>query len=152
MTRGALGSVSELASFAVITAIVSSRRRCLRLADTRTGVPAGIAFGLSYRRMRLLCPSRSRIALAADSGTRRNVDNEELLDPGIATPRLPAKKPRPAGHHRVGTASAVRLTERSKLAVNFIGSRRAPWILGQPVIAVVVRGHFFVLTAWWSRV
>lgn len=88
----------------------------------------------------------ARIALPPIPVPGETVDNEELLDP-VATPEATSEET-PTWQAIIASvpASAVRLTERSKLAkqllIGYVTS--GTLILAAGAIAVVVRGHFFV--------
>lgn len=88
----------------------------------------------------------ARIALPPIPVPGETVDNEELLDP-VATPEATSEEtPTWQAIITSAPASAVRLTERSKLAkqllIGYVTS--GTLILAAGAIAVVVRGHFFV--------
>lgn len=148
MTRGGPRKRHELASFAVITAIAVIAAAAAFGYGYQDWVPAGgIAFGLFIvTNAAKLTVAVARIALPPIPVPGETVDNEELLDP-VATPEATSEKT-PTWQAIIASvpASAVRLTERSKLAkqllIGYVTS--GTLILAAGAIAVVVRGHFFV--------
>ncbi len=148
MTRGGPRKRHELASFAVITAIAVIAAAAAFGYGYQDWVPAGgIAFGLFIvTNAAKLTVAVARIALPPIPVPGETVDNEELLDP-VATPEATSEET-PTWQAIIASvpASAVRLTERSKLAkqllIGYVTS--GTLILAAGAIAVVVRGHFFV--------
>lgn len=148
LTRGGPRKRHELASFAVITAIAVIAAAAAFGYGYQDWVPAGgIAFGLFIvTNAAKLTVAVARIALPPIPVPGETVDNEELLDP-VATPEATSEET-PTWQAIIASvpASAVRLTERSKLAkqllIGYVTS--GTLILAAGAIAVVVRGHFFV--------
>lgn len=146
MTRGGPRKRHELASFAVITAIAVIAAAAAFGYGYQDWVPAGgIAFGLFIvTNAAKLTVAVARIALPPIPVPGETVDNEELLDP-VATPEATSEET-PTWQAIIASvpASAVRLTERSKLAkqllIGYVTS--GTLILAAGAIAVVVRGHF----------
>ncbi|QUR69434.1 type VII secretion integral membrane protein EccD [Mycobacterium spongiae] len=148
MTRGGPLRRHELASFVRVTAIAVIAAAIAFGYGYQEWVPAGaIAFGLFIvTNAAKLTVAVARIALPPIPVPGETVDNEELLDP-VATDQATGDET-PTWQAIIASVpeSAVRLTERSRLAKQLlIGYVSAgTLILAMGAIAVLVQGHFFV--------
>lgn len=139
---------AELASFTVVTAGAVTAAGIAYGYGWQYWVPAGaIVFGLFIvTNAAKLTVAVARIALPPIPAPGESVGSEELLD-AIEAPG-PADEESSTWQAIMASVpdSAVRLTERSRLArqllIGFVGA--GTLVLAAGAIAVVVRGHFFV--------
>jgi type VII secretion integral membrane protein EccD len=149
VTRGGPRRRFELASFTAVTAVGVTAAAVAFGYGWQQWVPAGaIVFGLfTVTNAAKLTVAVARIALPPIPAPGETVEHEELLDP-VAADEASDDKETQTWQAIIASvpASAARLTERSKLAKQLlIGFMTAGTLfLAVGVIAVVVRGHFFV--------
>jgi type VII secretion integral membrane protein EccD len=149
VTRGGPRRRTELASFAVVTAIAVTAAALAFGYGWQHWVPAGaIVFGLfTVTNAAKLTVVVARIALPPVPAPGETVEHEELLDP-VASDEASEDKETRTWQAIIASVpqSSVRLTERSNLAKRLlIGFVMAgTLVLAAGVIAVLVRGHFFV--------
>jgi type VII secretion integral membrane protein EccD len=151
ITRGGPRRRIELASFAAVTAIMLTATAVAFGYGWQQWVPAGaIVFGLfTVTNAAKLTVVFARIALPPIPAPGETVEHEELLDP-IAGEDASGGEETRTWQAIIASVpdSAVRLTERSHLAkqllVGFVTAGTLLLVAG--VIAVLVRGHFFVHT------
>ncbi|UXA07126.1 type VII secretion integral membrane protein EccD [Mycobacterium sp. SMC-2] len=149
LTRGGPRRRSELASFVVVTSIAVTAAALAFGYGWQHWVPAGaIAFGLfTITNAAKLTVAVARIALPPIPAPGEAVEHDELLDP-VAGQELGDDKEARTWQAIIASvpSSAARLTERSELATRLlIGFVTAgTLVLAAGVIAIVVRGHFFV--------
>jgi type VII secretion integral membrane protein EccD len=149
LTRGGPRRRSELASFVVITAIAVTAAAVAFGYGWQHWVPAGaIVFGLfTVTNAAKLTVAVARIALPPIPAPGEAVEHDELLDP-VAGEELSDDKETRTWQAIIASVpnSAARLTERSALAkrllIGFVTA--GTLVLAVGVVAVVVRGHFFV--------
>ncbi|WP_055405553.1 MULTISPECIES: type VII secretion integral membrane protein EccD [unclassified Mycobacterium] len=149
LTRGGPRRRSELASFVVITAIAVTAAALAFGYGWQHWVPAGaIVFGLfTVTNAAKLTVAVARIALPPIPAPGEAVDHDELLD-AVAGQEGGDDKEARTWQAIIASVpdSAARLTERSELAkrllVGFVTA--GTLVLAVGVIAIVVRGHFFV--------
>lgn len=148
MTRGGPRRRHELASFVLITATAVTAAAIACGYGYQHWVPAGaIAFGLFIvTNAAKLTVAVARIALPPIPVPGETVDNEELLDPVTAQDATNNETPTWQAIIASVPASAVRLTERSKLAKQLLVGyvTAGTLVLAAGAVAVVSRGHFFV--------
>ncbi|WP_139333384.1 type VII secretion integral membrane protein EccD [Mycobacterium sp. SP-6446] len=149
LTRGGPRRRSELASFVAVTASAVTAAAVAFGYGWQHWVPAGaIVFGLfTVTNAAKLTVAVARIALPPIPAPGEAVEYEELLEP-VAGQEVPVEKEARTWQAVIASVpeSAVRLTERSELAKRLlIGIVTAgALVLAAGVIAIVVRGHFFV--------
>jgi type VII secretion integral membrane protein EccD len=149
VTRGGPRRRTELASFAAVTAIAVTAAAIAFGYGWNNWVPSGaIVFGLfTVTNAAKLTVIVARIALPPIPAPGETVEHEELLEP------VASDEPSEDTETRTWQAiiasvprSSVRLTERSNLAkrllIGFVMAGTLILVVG--VIAVLVRGHFFV--------
>ncbi len=149
LTRGGPRRRSELASFVVIAAIAVTAAAVAFGYGWQRWVPAGaIVFGLFIvTNAAKLTVAVARIALPPIPAPGEAVDLDELLDP-VAGQEVGDDKEARTWQAIIASVpdSAARLTERSQLAkrllIGFVTA--GTLVLAVGVVAVVVRGHFFV--------
>ncbi len=149
LTRGGPRRRSELASFLVITAIAVTAAAVAFGYGWQQWVPAGaIVFGLfAITNAAKLTVAVARIALPPIPAPGEAVEHDELLDP-VAGQEASDDKEARTWQAIIASVpdSAVRLTERSELAkrllIGFVTA--GTLVLTAGVIAIPVRGHFFV--------
>lgn len=148
VTRGGPRRRYELASFIAVAAIAITGVAIAFGYGWRQWVPAGaIVFGLFVvTNAAKLTVAVARIALPPIPAPGEVVEYDELLDPVAGG----EEKAAPTWQAIIASVpdSAVRLTERSRLAkqllIGFVTA--GTLILAIGVVAVLVRGHFFVHT------
>jgi type VII secretion integral membrane protein EccD len=151
LTRGGPRRRTELASFGAITAIAVTVAAVAWGYGWQHWVPGGaIVFGLfTVTNAAKLTVVVARIALPPIPAPGETVEHEELLDP-IAGEEASADKETQTWQAIIASvpSSSARLTERSHLAkqllIGFVTA--GTLLLAAGVIAVLVRGHFFVHT------
>jgi type VII secretion integral membrane protein EccD len=147
-TRGGPRRRAELASFMAVTAMAVTGAAVAYGYGWQYWVPAGaIAFGLiTVTNAAKLTVAVARIALPPIPAPGESVANEELLDP-VATPDASAEET-PTWQAIIASVpdSAVRLTERSRLAKKLLAGflTAGALVLAIGAIAVVVQGYFFI--------
>jgi type VII secretion integral membrane protein EccD len=151
VTRGGPRRRSELASFTAVTAIGVTAAAVAFGYGWQHWVPAGaIVYGLFIvTNAAKLTVAVARIALPPIPAPGETVEHEELLDP-VAANEASDDKETQTWQAIIASvpASAVRLTERSRLAKQLLIGlvTGGTLFLVAGVIAVVARGHFFVHT------
>lgn len=149
LTRGGPRRRSELVSFVVIVAIAVTAGAVAFGYGWQHWVPAGaIVFGLfTVTNAAKLTVAVARIALPPIPAPGEAVDHDELLDP-VAGQEVSDDKETKTWQAIIASVpdSAARLTERSQLAKRLLTGfvTAGTLVLAVGVIAVVVRGHFFV--------
>lgn len=149
LTRGGPRRRSELASFTAITAIAVTAAAVAFGYGWQHWVPAGaIVFGLFIvTNAAKLTVAVARIALPPIPAPGETVEHEELLDPVAGHEVTDGEETRTWQAIMASVPeSAVRLTERSNLAKRLLTGfvTAGTLVLAAGVIAIVVRGHFFV--------
>lgn len=148
ITRGGRVRRSAYTSFTVITTIAIVTTALAYGYGLQRWVPAGaIAFGLFIvTNAAKLTVAVARIALPPIPVPGETVAHEELLDPVETDAAAEDETPTWQAIIASVPASAVRLTERSKLAkqllIGYVTS--GTLILAAGAITVMVRGHFFI--------
>ncbi|MGF2943971.1 type VII secretion integral membrane protein EccD [Mycobacterium sp. Lab-001] len=148
VTRGGPRRRYELAAFGGVSAIAVTAAALAFGYGWQQWVPAGaIVFGLfTVTNAAKLTVAVARIALPPIPAPGEVVEHEELLDPVAADGAGEDETPTWQAIIASVPDSAVRLTERSQLAkqllVGFVTAGTLGLAIG--VIAVLVRGHFFV--------
>jgi type VII secretion integral membrane protein EccD len=149
LTRGGPRRLHELASFTAVTAIAVTAVAIAFGYGWQHWVPAGaIVFGLfTVTNAAKLTVAVARIALPPIPVPGETVEHEELLDAVEGNEAGDDKETRKWQAIIASVPdSAVRLTERSKLAkqllIGFVTA--GTLVLAAGAIAVVVRGHFFI--------
>jgi type VII secretion integral membrane protein EccD len=151
LARGGPRRRFELAAFGAVAAIALTLAAIAFGYGWQRWVPAGaIVFGLfTVTNAAKLTVAVARIALPPIPAPGEAVDHDELLDPVAAHASADGEET-PTWQAIIASVpkSAVRLTERSKLAkqllIGFVTA--GTLVLAAGSIAVVVRGHFFVHT------
>jgi type VII secretion integral membrane protein EccD len=149
-TRGGPRRRIELASFVSVTSVAVTAAAIAFGYGWQRWVAAGaILFGVFIiTTAAKLTVAVARIALPPVPAPGETVDNEELLDPVAGREDNNTETPTWQAIIASVPSSAVRLSERSKLAkqllIGFVVSGTLVGTAG--AIAVVVRGHFFVHT------
>ncbi|MBW0014173.1 type VII secretion integral membrane protein EccD [Mycobacterium sp.] len=151
MTRGGPRRRTEIASFCAVTAIAVTAAAIAWGYGWQQWVPAGaIVFGLfTVTTAAKLTVVVARIALPPIPAPGETVEHEELLDP-VAGEEASEDKETPTWQAIIASVprSSLRLTERSQLAkrllIGFVTA--GTLVLAAGVVAVLVRGHFFVHT------
>ncbi len=150
LTRGGPRRRAELGSFIAVTAIAVTAAAVASGYGYLRWVPAGaIAFGLFIvTNAAKLTVAAARIALPPIPVPGETMDNEELLDP--VAPEEDTGEETQTWQAIIASvpASAVRLTERSRLAKQLLIGYVTAGALALAVgaVAVLVRGHFFAHT------
>jgi type VII secretion integral membrane protein EccD len=151
ITRGGPRRRTEVASFVTVIAIAVTAAALAWGYGWSQWVPGGaIVFGLFIvTNAAKLTVVVARIALPPIPAPGETVEQEELLDP-VAGDEASKDKETPTWQTIIASvpSSSLRLTERSQLAKQLlIGFVMAgALLLAAGVIAVLVRGHFFVHT------
>lgn len=151
ITRGGPRHRIEIASFAAVTAIAFTATAFAFGYGWQQWVPAGaVVFGLfTVTNAAKLTVVFARIALPPIPAPGETVEHEELLD------AVAGEEARDGEETRTWQAimasvpqSSMRLTERSQLAKQLLTGfvTAGTLVLAAGVIAVLVRGHFFVHT------
>ncbi|WAJ45181.1 type VII secretion integral membrane protein EccD [Mycobacterium sp. Aquia_216] len=149
ISRGGPHRRIELASFAAVTGIMLTATAFAYGYGWQQWVPAAaIVFGLfTVTNAAKLTVVFARIALPPIPAPGETVEHEELLDP-IAGEEATGDEETRTWQAIIASVpdSAVRLTERSQLAKQLLTGFVAAGtlILAAGVIAILVRGHFFV--------
>ena len=151
ITRGGPRRRTQVASFGAVIAIAVTAAALAWGYGWPQWVPGGaIVFGLfTVTNAAKLTVVVARIALPPIPAPGETVEHEELLDP-VAGDEVSADKETPTWQTIIASvpSSSVRLTERSQLAkqllIGFVTA--GALLLAAGVIAVLVRGHFFVHT------
>jgi type VII secretion integral membrane protein EccD len=149
LARGGPRRRYELASFTAIVAIAVTAAAIAFGFGWQHWAPAGgIVFGLfTVTNAAKLTVVVARIALPPIPAPGETVEHEELLDP-VAGQEVSEETETPTWQAIIASVpdSSVRLTERSKLAKQLLFGfiTAGTLILAVGVIAVLVRGHFFV--------
>ncbi len=148
LVRGGPRRRHEIASFVVIATIAVLSAAIAYGYGYRVWVPAGaIAFGLFIvTNAAKLTVAVARIALPPIPVPGEAVDNEELLDPVSTEETTTEETPTWQAIIASVPASAMRLTERSRLAKQLLTGyvTAGALILATGAISVVVHGHFFI--------
>lgn len=148
LTRGGPRKRTELATFFAVTSVSAT---CAALAigyGWQRWVPAGaVLFGLvTVTAAAKLTIAVARFALPPIPAPGETVEHDELLDPVMGRAEADGETPTWRAIIASVPDSAVRLTERSRLAkqllVGFVAAGALVLVVG--AVAVVVRGHFFV--------
>jgi type VII secretion integral membrane protein EccD len=150
LTRGGPRERYEVASFVAVTAIAATAAAIAFGYGWQHWVPAGaIAFGLfTVTNAAKLTVAVARIALPPIPAPGETVEHDELLDAVAGNEASEEEKETPTWQAIIASVpdSAVRLTERSKLAkqllIGFVTAGSLVLAIGS--ITVLVRGHFFV--------
>jgi type VII secretion integral membrane protein EccD len=151
LTRGGPRRRIELASFGAVVAIaVTAAALAWGYGWSQWVPPGAIVFGLfTVTNAAKLTVIVARIALPPIPAPGETVEHEELLDP-VAGEEANADKETPTWQTIIASvpSSSLRLSERGQLATQLlIGFVTAGTVLlAAGVIAVLVRGHFFVHT------
>ncbi|WP_217348923.1 type VII secretion integral membrane protein EccD [Mycobacterium numidiamassiliense] len=151
LTRGGPRRRIEVASFTAVTAIAVTAATVAWGYGWQHWLPAGaIVFGLfTVTNAAKLTVVVARIALPPIPAPGETVEHDELLDP-VAGEEVTADTETQKWQAIMASvpASSLRLTERSQLAkqllIGFVTA--GTLLLATGVIAVLVRGHFFVHT------
>lgn len=149
LTRGGPRRRAEFAAFVTITAIAITAAAVAFGYGWQQWVAAGaVAFGLfTMTNAAKLTVAVARIALPPIPAPGEAVEYDELLDPVAGVEAGDDKDTRTwRAVIASAPASAARLTERSELAKRLLTGfmTAGTLVLAVGVIAIVVRGHFFV--------
>jgi ESX secretion system protein EccD len=151
LTRGGPRRRIEVASFAAVGAIAVTAAAVAWGYGWQQWLPAGaIVFGLfTVTNAAKLTVVVARIALPPIPAPGETVEHDELLDPVAGEEAVEDKETQTWQAIMASVpASALRLSERSQLAkqllIGFITA--GTLLLATGVIAVLVRGHFFIHT------
>lgn len=149
LTRGGPRRRAAVASFTAIAAVAVTAAAIAFGYGWQQWVPAGaIVFGLfTVTNEAKLTVAVARIALPPIPAPGETVEHEELLDP-VAGQEVSDDDETPTWQAVIASVpkSAVRLTERSKLAKRLLTGfvTAGTLVLAVGTVADVTRGHFFV--------